>query len=426
MRSPHKVSIPELRFPGFYESWKEKSLSDYEVEYCGGASLTPADFVEFSDFRVVPKKSIVKGGRLRLSETNPTYCSKEFFENNRNSVVGRKHLITVLRDLVPSAPSIGLIVVNEQNDELLLAQGVYGFVTNKGLEPYFITSLSNKESYRRLMFKLAVGSTQVHLRSSEFFKIRFHFPEIEEQQKIATFLNSIYDKLKKLRRKRELLETYKRGLMQKLFSQEIRFKQDGSDFPDWEETAIGKLGDTFSGLTGKSAQDFGFGKRYVTYKQVFGQSDINLSDCGLVNISDKETQNTLQRGDIVFTTSSEVPHEVGFSSVVVNEVRESVYLNSFCFGLRPYSKEKLVPEFSSYLFRSHEYRKSIFPLAQGSTRYNLSKSSFVKIRLEIPLEKEQKKIAKFLMSMDRKIEAVAKQITQLETFQKGLLQKMFV
>ena len=226
--------------------------------------------------------------------------------------------------------------------------------------------------------------------------------------------------------KKRLLEDFKKGCMQQLFSQEIRFKdEDGKDFPDWEEKRLGEIGKTFGGLTGKSADDFGTGSRFVTYLQVFKASKIYPEQCGFVKLSAGERQNKIERGDIIFTTSSETPKEVGFASVVTVDM-PNTYLNSFCFALRPDNTEELIPEFSRYLFRSAGYRTKVIPLAQGSTRYNLSKTSFLKIKLHIPHPIEQRKIADFLSALDRKIELVTAEFENAKTFKKGILQQMFV
>ena len=103
-----------------------------------------------------------------------------------------------------------------------------------------------------------------------------------------------------------------------------------------------------------------------------------------------------------------------------------MYLNSFCFGFRPKSFEQLVPSFASYLFRNEIFRRIIVKLAQGSTRYNMSKGELMKLKILLPSKEEQEKIANYLSNIDNKIETVNKQITQTQTFKKGLLQQMFV
>lgn len=199
------------------------------------------------------------------------------------------------------------------------------------------------------------------------------------------------------------------------------FKKDG----EWEEKAISKIGDTVNGLSGKKGADFGSGKPYVQYKQVFDKSFIDFAECGRVSVGNDENQNELQKGDILFTTSSETPDEVGFASVIINQPNEPTYLNSFCFVLRPFNLEKLNPNFSRYLFRSPIYRKSVNAIAQGAIRYNLSKGAFLDLELPVPKPKEQQKIAACLSSLDDLIEAHNNKLEALKDHKKGLMQNLF-
>lgn len=205
---------------------------------------------------------------------------------------------------------------------------------------------------------------------------------------------------------------------------ELRFPEF-KDSGEWEEKKISDLGDTISGLTGKSGEDFGIGKPYVTYKQVFDNSIIDFEECGKVQIGKTENQNSLQKGDILFTTSSETPNEVGFASVLIDFPKEKTYLNSFCFAIRPFNIEKTQPQFSRYLFHSPIYRKSVTAIAQGSTRYNLSKGAFIELQVPIPDPKEQQKIADCLSSLDDLIEAHNQKLELLKAHKKGLMQNLF-
>jgi type I restriction enzyme S subunit len=205
---------------------------------------------------------------------------------------------------------------------------------------------------------------------------------------------------------------------------EIRFPEYKNE-GEWTEKKISELGETINGLTGKNGKDFGTGKSYVTYKQVFDNSVIDFQKCGKVEINDNENQNALQKGDILFTTSSETPNEVGFASVLVDSPKEDIYLNSFCFALRPFELEKTQPEFTRYLFHSPVYRKSVSAIAQGSTRYNLSKVAFLNLKVPIPKPKEQQKIASCLTSLDEVIAAHSQKLDLLKTHKKGLMQNLF-
>ena len=205
---------------------------------------------------------------------------------------------------------------------------------------------------------------------------------------------------------------------------ELRFpKFRGNE--EWVEKSLEELGNTIAGLSGKSGADFGAGKQFVTYKQVFDSTRIDLAKCGLVKIATGEKQNKLQFGDILFTTSSETPEEVGYASVLLDTPSGDLYLNSFCFSLRPVNLDNLRPEFSRYLFHSSIYRQSVCTIAQGSTRFNLSKSAFLKLKLPVPKKVEQQKIADCLSSIDVLITTQTQKLDFLKAHKKGLLQRLF-
>lgn len=200
----------------------------------------------------------------------------------------------------------------------------------------------------------------------------------------------------------------------------------------WEIILIGNIGETYGGLTGKNKTDFGYGEKYVTYKQVYNNSSVNIAHCDFVCINSSEKQNLVKFGDILFTQSSETPEEVGISSVMLNETNEAIYLNSFCFGLRPFDLKKISPCFSKYLFRSQIFRDKIIPLAQGITRFNISPTKFKTIKIPIPTSTyndeentEQQKIADCLSSLDDLIEATAQKVEALKDHKKGLMQRLF-
>ena len=132
----------------------------------------------------------------------------------------------------------------------------------------------------------------------------------------------------------------------------------------------------------------------------------------------------MQFGDIFFTTSSETPEEVGMSSVFISNTQEDIYLNSFCFGFRPKSLEKISPLFIGYILRSSKIRRNISILAQGSTRFNLSKTQLMKIAIPLPSLKEQQKIADVLTNASREIEVLEQQLSDLQQEKKALMQQL--
>ena len=197
---------------------------------------------------------------------------------------------------------------------------------------------------------------------------------------------------------------------------------------EWGKTTLGNIGETFNGLTGKSGADFGQGSPYITYKSIFDNSRIDLSRVELVTITDQErqkgTQNKVQYGDIFFTTSSETPEEVGMTSVLLDDI-EDCYLNSFCFGYRLYSKEHILPEYMRFYLRTQGVRKKLFVLAQGSTRFNISKGEVMNVSVAIPEIKEQEKIAKFFSLLEERIDTQIKIIEDLKKLKSAISNRVF-
>lgn len=189
----------------------------------------------------------------------------------------------------------------------------------------------------------------------------------------------------------------------------------------WEQRKLGDMGKTFTGLSGKTKDDFGHGDaEFVTYMNIFSNSLANTDQTENVEID--ERQNEVQYGDIFFTTSSETPEEVGMSSVWLGN-KPNVYLNSFCFGYRP--TEKLDFYYMAYMLRSSEVRKKFLFLAQGISRYNISKTKVMEISVFIPKMEEQVVIGRFFSNLDNLITLHQSKCDKLIIFKKAMLEKMF-
>lgn len=190
---------------------------------------------------------------------------------------------------------------------------------------------------------------------------------------------------------------------------------------EWENKKLGELGYTYIGLSGKTKKDFGHGKaKFITYMNVFSNSIINLKIVEPIEIDIK--QNEVEVGDVFFTTSSEIPEEVGMSSVIT-EKQGILYLNSFCFGYRPIYKFNSY--FLTYMLRSKNIRKKIILLAQGVSRYNISKKSVMKIEVFIPVINEQTLIGQYFSNIDNLIKLQQQKYEKLLNLKKSLLYKLF-
>lgn len=275
--------------------------------------------------------------------------------------------------------------------------------------------------------RVFIESTGVpQLTAPQLSKIKVRRPTLPEQRKIADLLSAVDAVIAAQQAEVDAWEQRKKGVMQKLFSQEVRFKaDDGSEFPKWEEKTLGEEGQFYGGLSGKGKDDFDCGNgRFVTYMNVYKNTFASRDAMGRVKVGDAEKQNKVRYGDILFTQSSETVDEVGLSSVYL--YNDEPYLNSFCMGYRFNNLDNVCPEFIGYCMRSNEIRKSIMLMGQGISRINLGAKRLATVKYKIPSLPEQRKIADCLSSMDEVIQKAKDELAKWRELKKGLLQQMFV
>ena len=206
--------------------------------------------------------------------------------------------------------------------------------------------------------------------------------------------------------------------MEKSRKPKIRFK---GFTDDWEQRELGNIGQTYTGLSGKTKDDFGHGHaQFVTYMNVFSNPICNPKMNEPIEVDSK--QNEVEVGDVFFTTSSETPKEVGMTSVLI-EKQGKMYLNSFCFGYRLY--EKYDSYYLAYMLRSNSFREKIIMLAQGISRYNISKNKVMEIDVFVPSYKEQMEIGKYFRDLDTLITLHQRKLDKLVNVKKSMLEKMF-
>lgn len=239
-------------------------------------------------------------------------------------------------------------------------------------------------------------------------------PSKSEQTAIATALSdadALISSLEKLIAKKRNI---KQGAMQKLLA-----PKEG-----WEVKRLGSIGRPYGGLSGKSKPDFADGKfPFIPFMNIMINPIINTSYFDYVNIGSNEVQNQAIKGDLFFNGSSETPEEVGMCSVLLEDV-PNLYLNSFCFGFRLNKDSKANGLYLSYFFRSSEGRKLFYSMAQGATRYNLSKSNFNKLELYLPAPEEQIKIANTVTDMNNEIAALEKKLEKYRKVKMGMMQNL--
>ena len=190
---------------------------------------------------------------------------------------------------------------------------------------------------------------------------------------------------------------------------------------EWARRKLGDMGSTFTGLSGKTKEDFGHGDaKFITYMNVFSNPIADLQMTETVEIDSK--QNCVKAGDVFFTTSSETPEEVGMSCVMP-ENADNTYLNSFCFGYRPIEKFDL--NYLAYVLRSDSFRKEMMFLAQGISRYNISKNKVMEVEIPVPSLEEQSKVGRCFSNLESLISQHQHKHEALVAVKKAMLEKMF-
>lgn len=269
--------------------------------------------------------------------------------------------------------------------------------------------------------RFSAGSGVPTLNRNDIHAQTIPLPPLDEQEKITEILSTWDEAINLTINLIENKKQFKKALMQNLLTAKVRFPE----FKDeWREVKLGNLGKSYNGLIGKAAEDFQNGNsNFITYKNIFDNPKIDINIFEKVKIMEDEEQNLVKFGDIFFTISSETPNEVGISSVLLRECG-ILYLNSFCFGFRLSNFKILTPCFAVFYFRSDCFRKQIFKLAQGSTRFNISKTEVLNLTIKLPNLKEQQKIAEVLMACDDEINLLNLKLENLKKQKQGLMQKL--
>lgn len=278
--------------------------------------------------------------------------------------------------------------------------------------------------YMMLSIKLGalVSTTALPSLSNKVLtELRFALPPLVEQHAIAAALSDVdaligtLDKL--IAKKRDL----KKAAMQQLLTGQTRLPGFSGE---WEVKRLGDLGSTYGGLTGKTKADFGRGSsRYITFMNVMTGVVIDCGAFEQVAVGPGEKQNRAKRGDLFFNGSSETPEEVGMCAALLDDVHD-VFLNSFCFGFRLHDYTETSGLYLAYYFRSMQGRELLKALAQGATRYNLSKKALLKISFPCPSAKEQTAIATVLSDMEAELAALTARRDKTRALKQGMMQEL--
>jgi type I restriction enzyme S subunit len=284
---------------------------------------------------------------------------------------------------------------------------------NSKIEGYYLFQYFSNKFFNRISQMTAKSSVD-SIRMEMIADMQVLIPSIKEQSAISKALSETDAYITSLENLIEKKRQIKQGVIQELLK----------PIDEWETKSLGDIGKTFGGLSGKSKDDFTEGVYpYIPFMNIMSNPIIDTEYFDYVNINNGESQNLAIKGDLFFNGSSETPEEVGMCSVLLNDI-PNLYLNSFCFGFRIKSELKMNGLYLSYYFRSKEGRKLFYSMAQGATRYNLSKSNFNKLKIPIPTIEEQNVIAERLFDLDSDIKIHEVKLSKAKSIKQGMIQNL--
>ena len=407
MSAVPKKYVPTLRFPEFEDDWSTSKVSDFVKRVSD-----PVNVVPDAQYREIGIRSHGRGLFHKEEVSGKSLGDKRVFWVHPEAFI--------VNIVFAWEKAVALTSDNEKG--FIASHRFPMFVPKDGkadLEFFLLFFLREKGKYLLGLASPGGAGRNKTLGQKEFENIEVTLPPPNEQKKIAAFLRTVDERLDKLLRKRELLTEYKRGVTQKIFSQQIRFKaDDGSYFPDWEEK---KLMDDTSFLKGKGISKgdivengripcIRYGELYTEYSEV-------IEDVRSFTNDDPRQLILSKRNDVIIPASGEDRFDIARASCVI---KEGIALGGDINILR----SKFNGVFLAY-YLNNAKRIDIARLAQGNSVVHLYGTQLSLLQVEIPHPDEQQKIADFLSTIDAKIEAVAGQINQMEAFKTGLLQQMF-
>ncbi len=421
MSKKAKQKNPELRFKEFQEKLLNTTFKTIVLSSQYGPRFNADDYDVDGNVKTIRGTDISLDGEIKYSQVPIAKLDFDFIKNH------------ILQDgdlvMITTADCGATGVFRKQDFDYIPSAYAVKITLNEMGDPeyfkYFFQTDHAKSEIRSFIRKATVAN----LPCSDILRIKLNLPNIREQAKVTNFLTKIDKRLTQLRRKRELLQTYKRGVMQKIFSQQIRFKNTiGNSFPNWKLKILNKLIE----IKGGYAFSSDFFSNDETDKILLTPGNFHINGELYFGSNTKyykgevEKEHILSNGDllIVMTDLTKAMNILGNS--VILESDKIVLHNQRIGKILIKEDSSVTKQFLRYLLNSHNCKNQIREKATGSTVRHISNQTILSISSYIPIVEEQEKIVNFLTSIDKKIEAVSRQIDRTEQFKKGLLQKMFV
>lgn len=427
--------------------WIDSTFPFVEIELFSenkksGVAIKPNDFKDRGHI-VIHKGDVLENGQLDIAPRNSRYVSNDYAITKKNGIVDSSFLVVSLRDLVPLAPQLGLICSLPDGKQALLAQGTYAFkVDASKVSSKYLSILSNCDEFRTLMRVKSVGSTQVHLRSTEFFEVKIPLPEIEVQKKIVSIIETVENNINQTLGVIRKLQNIKTGMMQDLLTRGIakngKLRTSFEEEPRlYRESTLGMIPKEWSVLVLDDIVDKYLDFRGRTPKKLnmeWGGGEIRALSANNVSMgfidfkkecylgSTELYKKWMNRGDCSFgdvVMTMEAP--LGNIAQIPDN---SKYILSQRTILLKTKKDLVSNDFLFYKLLSETFQRELLKNATGSTVQGIQQKKLKHIRLLLPSLDEQNLISEKLKSIDNNIKEETSELVKLKKIKKGLTQDL--
>jgi type I restriction enzyme S subunit len=409
----NNLLAPKLRFKEFRDAWKKSPLLELsENGFSNGAFNDPKKVG--SGYRIINVKDMYINGTINIDTLTRVAIDEQEFLKNR---VEFGDIFFTRSSLVKEGIAYSNVNLNNVDDLTFDGHLIRMRPKKSEHSPVFLYYNFSTTTARQQFIKRGKTATMTTIGQEDIAKVEVVFPTLPEQQKIAAFLSAVDEKIQQLTRKKELFEQYKKGVMQQLFSCKLRYKdENGKAYPNWEEKRLGEVGKITTGSTPSTTNPefYGGDNLFVSPSDMGNDRYVIITKTTITDSGIGEGR-LIKAGSVLFVCIGSTIGKVGQAGVdcITNQQINSIEANEsnsndFIYSLLEYNAAK------------------IKPLAGTQAVPQINKSDFSRLKFSFPILEEQQKIASFLTALDAKIETVNHQISQTQTFKKGLLQQMFV
>jgi len=407
--------VPKLRFPEFSGDWSKTTLSNIVIRVESGISVNSEDFpVKNRNEAGVLKTSCIMQGIFKEIE-NKKIIPQEV-ERAKISLV--KNTILVSRMNTPQLVGESGFIADDY-PHLFIPDRLWMLFFNEKLSnTKFISLLMIRDKFRMSLSDIATGTSNSmkNISKTNFLSIPITLSSEPEQSKIADFLTNVDDKIQQLTQKKELLEQYKKGIVQQMFSQQIRFKDDnGNNYPNWQEKELKEIAEV-----NPKSENLPNNFYYIDLESV---NNGRVGTLNYINSNDapSRAQRVLSQNDILF----QMVRPYQRNNLLFSFTSEDNYVASTGYAqLR--ARENYDYKFIFQMLLTENFVNTVMLRCTGTSYPAINSSDLSTITINIPKYEEQVKIADFLTSLDDKITQVNNNLEQTKLFKKSLLQQLFI